>query len=232
MLALLQAYPSNGWNYSSDTIPLADINATAELPWNWSKISVRANISDITEYTNILWDWSVMTLKFTPQQIQDSNWPFDFSKATLNHFPLDYVIQHMDLNWNWQKLSESAKPDEVMLNPDLPWDSNYVYNLSCAFVEEHPQFKIKLYMPLNNSNTTNNEEPAIVDEIKAGQPIPVELSNPSEYYKYYAKYHPDFTLEFVRSNPDLPWNWATITKRLDTNAILANTDLPWDFSEY
>lgn len=232
MLALLQAYPTNNWNYSSDNIPLTDINATVELPWNWSKISTRASISDITEYNNIPWDWSVMTLKFTPQQIQESNWPFDFSKATLDHFSLDYIISHIDLNWDWKKLSESANPEMVMQNLELPWDFDYVYNLSCSFVQEHPQCKVKLFMPSISTGPINNDEPALVDEIKTGQPIPVELSDPSEYYKYYAKYHPDFNIEFVRSNPELPWNWATITKRLDAATILANNDLPWDFSEY
>ena len=109
LIDLIKKYPDKNWNWwaisANENIGLSDIMANMDLPWDWKRIaSYNPNIDwkDFIAHPNLPW--------IKPDVYDDLDFPFS------------YVLEHLELPWNWQSLSWDISIETIKKHPELPWD--------------------------------------------------------------------------------------------------------------
>lgn len=79
-----------------------------DAPWSWSRISAQKDITLNIVLAHPEWPWNrkIITLRFAQEILAD--------KQVCNN-PLYYS------KWNWEVLTQSADPQFITNNPDMPW---------------------------------------------------------------------------------------------------------------
>ena len=92
------------------------------------------------------------------QEKQNSDWSWCKLSDDLAETNFDYIIENIDLPWDWGSLSSCIKLDIISKYPDLPWDWNEIsINIGRKFFykeECHINFIITYSNKLNFLNLT------------------------------------------------------------------------------
>ena len=111
-------------------ITLQEICTRADWPWDWRRVSARAdvNIDYVKRFPNCAWNWLELSMNagITIHDIV-ANPNFDWRWLDISRtrqIPIEIILQNADLPWHWMMLSSNPciTMSLVMNNLDLPWD--------------------------------------------------------------------------------------------------------------
>lgn len=100
--------------------------------------------------------------------------------------------------WDWQLISQHIDVREVLSHPDAPW---------------------------NRDGLSRNKNITCMEEILSLEmPNAVGLwSSPEDLSE-----EEEVDIEYKLHNPDMPWDWHAISRRVSMQDVLDNPYLPWD----
>jgi hypothetical protein len=119
----------------------------------------------LLNYVDFPWIWTYVTA--------NKNIPFDFIKTHFNllkwslpdivrrnDFNISIVVEHLNVQWDWRKISEIASFEQIEKYPKIPWNWNYI--CMRAYREEqdeHVQTQLLKYLLLSVLNYYEDEQP-------------------------------------------------------------------------
>lgn len=184
--------------------------------WDWPEISYRAKMSDVLAHPNIPWylPGSLGNLWTGPARTGLSNNP------RLTVAVIDRLGRNRD-GWDWAAISRTININEVLENPELPWDSDAL--LDNPGINPRIIFELEEY--INFGYELENEEVRTLSR---------DPNRVRDWDRWYLSNNPDLTLEYMRwfdSIVDRPGDWAFshLTRVLTIGEIVeGRREYDWD----
>ncbi len=204
-----------GWLLSNPNISRNFIEEHSDLPWDWIYIfrNKQLDINFINKYKNrIPLNHHESLKKILGNCISENQ--------TLT---MDFVETHIELPWNWQKLSRNPAltMDFVERHSRLPWDWEIMSDnpaLTMDFVERHIGF--------NWDWQEMSDNPALtMDFVERHIRFNWDWRKMSD--------NPALTMDFVERHIGLPWSWKKMSENLalTMDFVERHIGLNWYFRE-
>lgn len=193
--------PEKNWNFRlislSKNLDLKILKKWEFLPWDWQEMSKNPSLTlDIVEYF-IDKNWLFYYIKAPPEfmiKYSDKNW--DWRRVDLTQIPTDFILSHLDLDWNLSKMLEIIPFDLLSSNKIIA--INYCTDIN-FIIENLESFNWNLGHLSKCSNITLNYLDYILERKK--------VSTLSFFWKViFNKVKPtvDFVIKWCELN--LPWD--------------------------
>lgn len=193
-------------------LTMSDVISKGFYQWNFTDLTANPNIGldDIITYHNLPWRWDYIS---------------EFAD-------IDTVIQLISKKWCWDRLSEQINIYDILNNPELPWNYNYVSinpTLETQIVLDLPNLPWDFRAMSGNLNIDYRIIPD-PDYHLLSKRLPYHAILELEKllnYKQLSK-NPNITLDYVLQHNDKPWDytWLSANPAFDTLDI-SNQKIPW-----
>lgn len=154
--------------------------------------------------------------------------PWSIQGLSLNpNTTLAVVRDNPGINWDFSCLSRNPNItlDQIIDNPDLPWKYSFLSNPNLT-VEK---LREKRDVIKERFNVTFESMEEIVERREQRIDISVEIS--AEVYAEMRLLSSSTTIERVKENPDLEWDWWQLSanRSITWIDIVENQHLPWNY---
>jgi hypothetical protein len=156
---------------------------------------------------------------------------------TIHHFinyaknlNLDHVINHSSIEWSWSMLSGGLPFEVIQEHPDLHWDSRGMSanpTLDLDYVLASPD-KEWLYPNICRYNQNVN---TILRDASMWQKL--DGFDQDFDFWWYVSFNKHITIEIIKKYADTykyNLDWGYVSRIIPLNDMLANPDLPWDYT--
>jgi hypothetical protein len=227
-------------------IPVDDILAHREFPWNFKDVSLNKTLTlqHVLKNKDEKWDWQAICLyaKMSIREILDNRYePYCFSNLSFNQsFHIDdilsqkelkfnmkvvsknktitiqHILNNLDVDWDWNILSISLPADDILRYSKLPWNWSYVASNPSLHIR-HIIENIDIYIPFLSS--TNAFE---------GKITPDTIDMYIEAYRLYAELHTNQQDVMQRKHHEHMYERISLYFKGDIDFILSHPEYNWD----
>lgn len=154
---------------------------------------------------------------------RDKRWDMDSLSANPN-ISMMFMTSNAEFKWNWVLVSMRASLAFITSNPSLPWCYSGLSrnpNVTAEFFQAHLNEKWDWQFVI--------VQPNFIDIFKILPKSLLEKAELEEAIRIFLSSNPFISLEFILSNPKLPWNWDHISKNrcITLPMIVSHPELPW-----
>ena len=239
-MEIVKAHPLWPWNIkglSQNPNLTADfVKENLEEDWNWGLMAQNENME-------------IELIELCVGYLSPSSDLHYSFLSFCENLTIEFVKKHIDKNWVWEDLSANeyfATPEIVEANPDLPWNWESLSsnkNFTMEYIETHPELPWSIRDIFMNGNLTAEfmkKHMSNVPRLPNGEyeDMTCVWDQPPQYINEVMKLIKDkdmpivdwdwwgisqcVPIQFIEDNPDLPWNWKSISM---------NENLTTDFLE-
>lgn len=209
-------------------LTLETIKAFRDEDWDWEALMYHSNFSVkwLKELKDKPWDWYHMhdSQKFRMYWISlfpDMNWN---SRAISCRATISDLKRFPNFDWIWEDVTciSHVTPQQMMLNPHMPWDFNNLGFTDISAMEiPFLRYFIDKFTPANWVDFTMHAQ---WDIIKMNMDLP--------WVFYWIRFEPiefyERDINIIRNTGHLEdWNWEYLSMNVHVDYILKNLDLPW-----
>lgn len=203
---IIKNNPNIPWEYSyislNPNLTIEFINSHIDEDWDWNKIQKHPNI--INNIDELNYPYIECHISDYINEIENNFWNVDWEKTTLN-INFEYIKNNVNYPWDWKMLSMCTDLINIISNPDLEWNYQFIaknINITSEFID-------------SNINKFTN------DNIIGFDPNWIWFSK-----------NPSITIDYIKNNLNKSWQWSDISKKINITmkVIEDNPTLRWNFS--